>query len=328
MIASHTARNRLRDVSRRPSHRSSGAIGAFEVIAAVAVIAALTAIAAGVYNRVISRAQAAKSSVNLRQLVAANYAFAADHGDRFCPTWDRANLVRWHGGRDSLDDPFDARQGFLGEYLDAGQAIHCPLFHDFAKRAETAAESAASFERGAGGYGYNDEYLGREPGKRSRIVFPFNGRSLKLFSLGLPVAAVTDPGNTVMFATTALSRVSGLQEYPICHPRREVLPDGSLGADYQPSVHFRANGRALVAWCDGRITLEPPSELGGPNVYGGNNARDQIGWFGPGRDNGFWNPRFAGIRRRDRHDREEGAGKDPEEPPDDDVDDAEPPKHP
>ena len=95
-----------------------------------------------------------------------------------------------------------------------------------------------------------------------------------------------------MFATTALARGESVQEYPFAEPYRWVDPNGALQGTLQPSVHFRANGRALIAWCDGHVTAELPGKLGGSDYYGGNSAKQQIGWFGPERDNGYWNPDF------------------------------------
>lgn len=263
-----------------------------ELLAAIAVLAALAAVAAGTWRGLVARARAAHSMTNLRQLVAANYAYAADHGDRFCPTWDRSNRIRWHGGRASRSDPFDPERGFLGPYLGDPSVVHCPLFQDYVRRDDTSSESFASFEKGAGGYGYNDEYIGREPGIDTIVRMDFDGESIRLASLGNYVGRVGRSSRTVMFATTALARAEGIQEYPIAHPRRQVRSGGELGIVYQPSVHFRAQGKALVAWVDGRITAERPNGIDGPNYYGGDNKRDRIGWFGPTEDNGFWNPGY------------------------------------
>ena len=79
-------------------------------------------------------------------------------------------------------------------------------------------------------------------------------------------------------------------KYPFAEPYFAPRADGTPSFDLQPSLHFRANGRALIAWCDGHVTAEKPFQLGGPNYYGGNNAKELIGWVGPENENGFWNP--------------------------------------
>ncbi len=103
------------------------------------------------------------------------------------------------------------------------------------------------------------------------------------------------PGRTVMFTTTALSRDEGLQEYPFSEPHFAPTEDGGRAWDLQPSVHFRADGKALVAWCDGRVTLEAPGPWKDTNFYGGNNEDAGIGWFGPEEENGYWNPRSPAV---------------------------------
>src|SRR5436190_2153088 len=83
-------------------------------------------------------------------------------------------------------------------------------------------------------------------------------------------------GRTLMFATTALSKEDGLQEYPFAEPFYATAPDGSKLYDLQPSIHFRAGGKAIVAWCDAHITLEAPNDFKDTNFYGGNNAKHEI----------------------------------------------------
>jgi prepilin-type processing-associated H-X9-DG protein len=82
-----------------------------------------------------------------------------------------------------------------------------------------------------------------------------------------------------------------LQEYPYCEPFYAVNPDGTLSGGLSPSVHFRHAGLAHIGWCDGSVTAEPPSQLGGINPYGGNAEQYLIGWVGPSENNGWWNAR-------------------------------------
>ena len=76
---------------------------------------------------------------------------------------------------------------------------------------------------------------------------------------------------------------------------RLASEDGGRAWDLQPSVHFRAGGKAIVGWCDGHVSLEPPQSYGETNYYGGDNKKDKVGWFGPEEDNGFWNPHSAAV---------------------------------
>ncbi len=284
-------------MKRRTPARPRG-LTILELLVASAIMAVLATVGFAAYSSLKTSARAAVSSNNLRQLAVANNAYAADNNGRYCPTWDMSNLVRWHGGRGGKNQPFKVADGFLGAYLESESAVHCPLFADYVNRSQDNEESEETFEDGAGGYGYNDEYLGSEPGMSTRIRIQFNGRTLRLRSLGNLSARVGHPSNTVMFATTALARASGIQEYPIAHPPKAVETGGGAGYGYQPSVHFRANGKALVAWADGHVTAESRNDGDTNNVYGGDNARAEIGFFGPEDDNGFWNPNYLKLHPR------------------------------
>jgi prepilin-type processing-associated H-X9-DG protein len=241
-----------------------------EILVAITIAIILGAISVTAYFKAVDRAKTIKSIANLRSLAAANIAYAGDNGGTFCPAQDSANRTRWHGARKGGGGAFDPAMGFLSPYLgrDARVGI-CPFFLD--------AMESGSFELGSGGYGYNSHYVGGSPGKL------FDAEQL---------ANITNPSRTVMFTTTALSRSGGIQEYPYTEPFKWVDRNGNLAGPLQPSTHFRANGKALVAWCDGHVTAEPPNEdVSGKNFYGGDNKEAQIGWFGPPEQNGYWNPK-------------------------------------
>ena len=260
---------------KRGAVRMARGFTVLELLLTVTVGALVTVAGTGLYRWSRQQADIAVSSRNLRQLAAANLNYAQDHNGRYCPAQDQSNLRRWHGGRKKTDEAFEAAGGFLTPYfgLDA-QLEACPLFRKLV-------DAAVSFEEGAGGYGYNAAYIGGTPE-----------------DWGTPagVMDVETPGRTVMFATTALSRAEGLQEYPFAEPFFWPLEDGGDGGELQPSVHFRAGGRAIVAWCDGQVTLEKPSVFRALNFYGGDNEKQGIGWFGPQEENGYWNPRSAAVR--------------------------------
>ena len=216
------------------------------------------------------RARSAQSEANLHALALANLRYAADHGGSFCPAQDAADLIRWHGGRATPQARFDPAKGYLYPYLSGGGAtLLCP---DFA----LYPQSPESFEMGAGDYGYNEMYIGGTPVDRFK---PEN------------IAKVTNPARTIMFTDTCLPQADGIQEYPFSEPFQAVNRDGSLGYEMTPSVHFRHEGFAHVAWCDGSVTAEPPSRLGGINLYGGDAGKYLVGWLGPSLNNGWWNSR-------------------------------------
>jgi prepilin-type processing-associated H-X9-DG protein len=214
------------------------------------------------------RANQAVSASNLRQLAAANLLYASDF-QTYCPAGEPTNRIRWHGGRSSPGGPFDPEKGFLAEYLGLSRRVgECPQFSRYLT-------GGASWEDGSGGYGYNDTYIGGMPGNSYQPNRPAN---------------ISNPGRTLLFATTAFAKAEGLQQYPSAAPRHAVTPRGSLAQALQPSVHFRFNGKALIAWCDGHVTAETRSSEHGANFYGGDNASSNIGFCGPEENNGWWNP--------------------------------------
>ena len=239
-----------------------------ELLVTAAVLAVLALLGVSVLGPSVIAGRQAASTNNLRMLAVANLTYAADHGT-FCPATDPRNLVRWHGSRSGTRERFDPTTGMLSEYLgDGRQVIACPQFRKLTG-------DSGSWELGSGGYGYNATYLGGTPANPFRPSRPAN---------------VPNPAGTLMFATTALAKEGGLQEYPFAEPYQWVDPNGKLQGSLQPSVHFRFNGRALIAWCDGHITAELPESVPDTNYYGGDNEAHIIGFPGPDEENGYWNP--------------------------------------
>lgn len=249
-----------------------------EVVVVIALVAILIVVAVPTYRKIKDSAGAAVSSRHLRALVAANEAYAAEHNMTYCPATSKNNKVRWHGSRESRRGAFSPEGGFLSPYLqNSTNVVSCPLFKD-------VITGSSSFEEGAGAFGYNWTYIGGLPQDHFQGNRTFN---------------VPDKANTIMFTSTALAKSKGLQEYPFCEPYEWVDPNWILSGQLQPSVHFRYGGKALVAWCDGHVTLEEPAEIGGPNYYGGDNKESMIGWLGPKEENGYWNPRYRELTAED-----------------------------
>jgi type II secretory pathway pseudopilin PulG len=245
-----------------------------EVLATLAVIATLAVLLIPAASKSITGAQMVQSTNNLRQLVTANLAYAADNG-AFCPADDRRNNRRWHGARASSKAPFDPAKGYLANYLgQSGRVTECPMFKEMTK-------SNKSFEEGTGGYGYNAAYLGGTPS----WAYNADG-SRHSASLGQ-----VQRSHTAMFTTSGYATGGSLQEYPYCEPPFWDFGDGPTEWRPSPTVHFRFGGKALVGWLDGRVTAEPcePRAVGF-NPHDGDASAQKLGWFGPDRENGFWNP--------------------------------------
>jgi prepilin-type N-terminal cleavage/methylation domain-containing protein/prepilin-type processing-associated H-X9-DG protein len=260
----------MKTPSRPISHRAFTLV---ELMVVVAIVAAMATLAWSGSRRLITAARVTNSASNLRSLAIANHTYLADHGV-YCPASDQSTNRRWHGTRKSTTSPFDPTQGFLSPYLGkSAQTVTCPLFR-------AMVDDSSSFESGTGGYGYNAHYIGGLPDGSF-------DRSTRI-QISQKAANVPNPGRTVMFTTTAYARASGLQEYPFCEP-----PFWPHGGRPSPSVHFRANGKAIVAWCDGSVSTESMTDAtAGDNPHGGDAEKWSLGWFGPEEDNGWWNPAF------------------------------------
>ncbi|MFQ3670421.1 MAG: type II secretion system protein [Verrucomicrobiia bacterium] len=245
-----------------------------ELLVVLAILGLLIAIAVPVTAMVRTQGQSVASAANLKQLVTANQNYAIDHG-HFAPASDRSNNKRWHGAR-IPGGAFDPTQGFLADYLGQSRRVTtCPRFASMDKAPNT-------FEEGTGGYGYNASYIGGTPDwaydPQGNQIAAHAGSLLRL-------------SDTLMFASTAYARADGIQEYPYAEPPFWDFGNGPSGFRPSPTVHFRFNGRAAIAWADGRVTFEPPQERPpGTNPHGGDADRHHLGWFGPDDHNGFWNP--------------------------------------
>jgi len=257
---------------KRPAPRSISGFTLVELLVVVGIIAILGSLMMAAYSSAMISGRTAASMSNLRQLAEANITYTSDHNGSYCPAQDITNNYRWHGARTS-GSAWDPSKGYLSPYLGTdGRVKMCPLFANMVK-------DGASFETGAGGYGYNEIYIGGTPANNFQPT---------------TITNVPNPARTVMFTTTAFAVATGLQEYPFSEAYQWVDPNYNLDGGLQPSVHFRAHGRALVAWCDGHVSAELPAQLGGADYYGGNSAKANIGWFGPSDNNGYWNPAYTG----------------------------------
>ena len=237
-----------------------------ELVMVVAAVGLLAAILAGTLPAARAAAQAAACRSNLRELAAANLAYAAEHGRFVAAAADieGANSIRWHGVRSGK--AFDGAKGPLAPYLGGGGASawvrRCPAFRP---------DSTGGFEAACGGYGYNALGIGSEaclPGGDTTV--------------GMRATAIEHPPQTVMFADAAFLQGSGakaqLIEYSFAEP-----PRFASGGNPWPSIHFRHSGQANVAWCDGHVSAEALDRTDSRS------ASHRLGWFGPD-DNSLFDP--------------------------------------
>jgi len=258
---------------RRHADLAFSAFTLVELLVVVAILGILIALALPALAKTIENAQSVQSTSNLRQLVTANIAYAAENGS-YCPADNLKNNMRWCAKK--VGAKWDPTQGFLADYLGKSRRVTvCPLFKDMLTGSQ-------SFEEGTGGYGYNSSYVGGLPGGG------YNADGSRTSAR----TGQIQKSKTVMFATSAYANGDSVQEYPCCEPPYWDFGAGPTEWRPSPTVHFRFNNKALVGWCDGRVTAEScdPREVGF-NPHGGDANAQKLGWFGPDEDNGYWNPK-------------------------------------
>ncbi len=260
--------------------RRGRAFSLIELLIVIAVISLLISILLPALGRAREQARAAVCASNVRQLVQASLLYAGENGGRLAPGAPRMsaeNLRRWHGVRPGAGQAFDGSRGPLAAYLGPEARIRaCPSF------LEPDDTPGVAFERSAGGYGYNQAYLGRVVERPA----PTANFRVTTDLLGAQLERIRRAAATLLFADTALAATAGgVIEYSFAEPRfhPEYLRQN---ARPDPSLHFRHGGRANVAWVDGHVDCATRTFTWRSGLYEGDPASLAIGWFGPTDDNG------------------------------------------
>jgi prepilin-type N-terminal cleavage/methylation domain-containing protein len=258
------------------------AFSLIELLVVLSVVSMLMAILVPVLATARSQAYGAICQSNLRQLFLANTGYTLENDGYYVPAAPdifsaKGGKYRWHGVRDSADEPFDARRGPLAGYLADGRVKKCPEEGDFAR----GGSWEENFEQGCGGYGYNRIYLGsREWEERQFVTIE------QMEAAGWETTQNTEvgkPGETLMFADTAMCVEKPiLIEYSFAEPPFYVYMGKPLTSFYlSPSIHFRHRGRAKVEWADGHSDSREMADFGDINVYDVDSAEMKLGWFAP-----------------------------------------------
>ncbi len=251
-----------------------------ELLVVIAIIALLMGILVPALAYARSSAKGLVCRSNLRQLVLAGIAYAGENDGCYVPAasdmWDDAGLHRWHGVRDSLDEPFEPNCSPLAGYLGEGQIKECPDRVGFVK----GDDWNTNFEQGCGGYGYNMTYLGsRLWSERISNMQDFQAayaRTTRMIEVGTPSA-------TLMFADTAMSNDEGAYiEYSFAETPFTVYNGKVMSWFYMsPSIHFRHKSQANVGWVDGHVGASQMADFEDENAYGVDSSAMGLGWFAP-----------------------------------------------
>lgn len=261
----------------KPSRNREGVRSAFtlvEVLVVIGVLALLLSILLPSLSAARQQAKAVVCQSNIRQIAGANGYYANDNDETYCPgaAGFLLNLHRWHGTRDHPTEVFDSSSGPLVGYLGHDGAIRqCPTFP-----ADEMATRSGGFERGNGGYGYNNAFLGVQ-----LTPYPSGSYGVRDDRTGVKVSRVRRPTDTIMFTDSGFVN-GGLIEYSFAEPRF-ILQYPSVRA--VPSIHFRHLDRANVAWCDGHVDAHRRTLTHKSDFYRGDPDRLGVGWFGDSDDN-------------------------------------------
>jgi prepilin-type processing-associated H-X9-DG protein len=253
----------------------------------IAIIAILAAILFPIFVSAKESGKKARCAAQIKQLSQAIILYTDDNNGYYVPAasdmdGSGGGLKRWHGTRTNTSGSFNPKRGPLWAYLGRSGGLKVcpgnPLLQD-----KTTSPNA--FESGCGGYGYNAQYVGGTAYKNS---FPRSNREAS------STTDIQNPGRTIMLADSAMALSSPqphLIEYSFVEPPYIPIPGSNTsGNASSPSIHFRHNGTANVAWCDGHVTAEKMAFTTSRNVYGASNEPVHIGWFGP-KDNSLFDNR-------------------------------------
>ncbi|MBN2182723.1 MAG: type II secretion system protein [Sedimentisphaerales bacterium] len=251
-----------------------------ELLVVISSISLLLAILMPALSAAKSEARALVCKSNLHQLLLAGIGYATENGDAYVSAasdmWDSSGLNRWHGRRESLDEPFDPKKGPLVDYIRNGKIKECPGKVNFVK----GQNWDANFEQGCGGYGYNMTYIGSRLWQ-SRISGIQAWKDA--YAATTHVAEIASPGKTLMFADTAMANDENfLIEYSFAEPPFTIQNGQVVTSFYMsPSIHFRHRDYANIGWADGHIGRYRIGSSDEKNIYGINSNDVKIGWFEP-----------------------------------------------
>lgn len=287
-----------KDISAPRIHTHSQAFTLIELLVVTATLSLLISLLLPALSSARATARATACASSIRQLALASDLYASDHAEHFAPgavNIATTNLHRWHGTRRTTSEPFSPDHAPLTPYISDDAATStalrtCPEFTHLA----THDTGPAAFERSAGGYGYNNAFIGTT--RRPRTVSGARVWDVESDKTGAKRSIFRRPTTTAIFADAALAADS-IIEYSFLEPAFWPESPAALGG-YRPdpSTHFRhrpggtSGGTANVAWLDGHVSPQSMTHTQGPTLYTLSPAEHAIGWFGEASSNANFEP--------------------------------------
>ena len=215
-------------------HKQKTGFTLIELLVVIAVIAILAAILFPVLAKAKEKAYQTSCLSNVKQLALAFLMYVQDYDGTMPFAYDYADDWSWESAWDYHIDYVNGtyRLGLIGPYTMNEQINACPV-----------AGSLESWGRPYSGYAYNTSYLGGPPDEGKQPA---------------AVGDIEDPAGTVLLCDSAYWNIpfgGGTPSVACGNYLRAPDPgDGSVDLMYNwigPNVHFRHNGMANVAYCDG-----------------------------------------------------------------------------
>jgi prepilin-type processing-associated H-X9-DG protein/prepilin-type N-terminal cleavage/methylation domain-containing protein len=244
-----------------------------ELLVVIGIIGLLIGMLLPALNVAREAARSTKCASNLRQLAVTSLLYANDNHSYWPPVAydvNTRNLHRWHGTRQFDYEPFTPPGSPIERYLTDRRVRDCPTFN--------FVETGAGFERNCGGYGYNGDFLGSSSGLPELAAMSLDERDRRVANVAAKLTQIKRTETKIAFADCAIASPE-LIEYSFL-----TQPIDAYGFTTSPSIHFRHRDKANIAWADGHVTSERMEWTYPANVYGADNKKMKLGFFGP-RDN-------------------------------------------
>jgi len=260
---------------------------AFTLVELLVVISIIAIMIALLLPTIAASREAARSTFcqsNLRQIVTACINYTDDWQGYWPPAAVdiiRYDLNRWEGTRPNETTPFNFAGSCLLPYLRTTAITACPDFQP------AVTSGPLAFEAAAGGYGYNQAYLGSSLNipavQTSEYIHTVAAMDQFVSNVPAKMNMIAHPSDKIAFTDAAMGNADNtLIEYSFAEP--PLLWDSTLNAydPSSPSIHFRHRNHANVAWADGHVTSELFTwTYPGLNGYGASNTLMNLGFFGP-----------------------------------------------